>query len=223
MQTGQPRSRALTLPRPCLMLVTEPMEPSRLIPIVRAAVAGGVNIVQLRDRDATTQQIEETAAALKSLLPETLFLVNARSEIACAAGYDGVHLPEYHSDPRQARLTVGPNRLVGRSVHSLDSAVEAQAQGADYLVAGTIFASASHPGEKPAGPEFLRRVCAEVSRPVLAIGGVTPENVAGCMQAGAAGVAVLSPIMRAADPYGVARRYRAALDRDRAGQAGCEG
>jgi thiamine monophosphate synthase len=79
------------------------------------------------------------------------------------------------------------------------------------MIAGTIFGSASHPGVRPAGVGFLREVCAHVRRPVLAIGGVTPENATECLRAGAAGVAVLSPLMDAADPAAVAARYRAAM------------
>jgi len=101
---------------------------------------------------------------------------------------------------------------VGRSVHSVEAASEAAAQGADYLVAGTIFASQSHPDRSPAGLGFLRDVCAAVSLPILAIGGVTPQNLKLCLEIGAAGVAVLSPIMRATDPQAAAQTYRAALD-----------
>ena len=208
VQPAQP----LSLPRPCLMLVTEPGECTRFVTTVQAAVAGGVNAVQLRDKTGTIQQLLETAAVLKASLPDILMLVNGWQGVDCFESFDGVHLPEHSGSLVQTRLAVGTHRLIGRSVHSLTSAVEAENQGADYLVAGTIFGSVSHPDVSPAGLEFLRRICTEVSLPVIAIGGITLENVAGCVQAGAAGVAVLSPLMRADDTYNLARQYRSALE-----------
>ena len=212
LQAGDPPLQSLVLPRPCLMMVTEPMEPGRLITIVRAAAAGGVNAVQLRDKTMTTRQFLETAAVLKSSLPGVLVVVNGCQDVACCGSFDGVHLPEYIDSLVQVRLAVGAHRLIGRSVHSLSGAVEAAQKGADYLVAGTIFVSGSHPDISPAGVEFLRSLCTEVSLPVLAIGGITPENIADCVQAGAAGAAVLSALMNAADPYSIARKYRSALE-----------
>lgn len=127
-------------------------------------------------------------------------------------GAHGVHLPEERLTVEATRRVLSPEDLVGRSVHSVDAAREAAAQGADYLVAGTIFASQSHPDREPTGLGFLRDVCAAANLPVLAIGGVTPQNLELCLEAGAAGVAVLSPIMRATDPQAAAQAYRGALD-----------
>lgn len=127
-------------------------------------------------------------------------------------GIHGVHLPEGRLTVEATRRILSPGDLVGRSVHSVDAACEAAAQGVDYLVAGTIFASQSHPDRPPAGLGFLRDVCAAAPVPVLAIGGVTPQNLKLCLEAGAAGVAVLSPIMRATDPKAAAQAYRVALD-----------
>jgi thiamine-phosphate diphosphorylase len=197
---------------PCLMLVTEPLEPARLLAVIRAAVAGGVDIVQLRDRTATPENLREQATVVKQFLPQTLVLINGGPGAACDARVDGVHLPEHGGEIARARQTVGAQRLVGRSVHSRESAQQAQKEGADYVVAGTIYASASHPNSAPAGLEFLRAVCGAVSLPVIAIGGITPDRAADCLRAGAAGVAVLSPIMHANDPCAAARQYRLALD-----------
>ena len=125
----------------------------------------------------------------------------------------GHHLPENSElSARSLRETFGL-LYVGRSIHSVERAVWAAEDGADYLVAGTIYPSNSHPGEPGQGVGFLREVCAAVAPlPVIAIGGITPERVGECIAAGAAGVAVLSPIMRADDPQAVARTYREALD-----------
>jgi thiamine-phosphate diphosphorylase len=126
-------------------------------------------------------------------------------------GADGLHLPEHGISTAEARRRYGEQILIGRSVHGIESALQAELDGADYLIAGTIFASNSHPGETPAGLDFLRAVCAAVRIPVIAIGGITPANAPDCIAAGAAGVAVLSPIMRAGDPRQVTEDYRRAL------------
>lgn len=212
MQVGRPSPLRLRLPHPCLMLVTEPMERERLVEIVRQAVEGGIDIVQLRDKILSPSDLTTTAAVLKLCLPETPILVNGCPAAARGARVSGVHLPENGAQIKKARAAVGSHRLVGRSVHSVEAAQQAAREGADYLIAGTIFASRSHPDSEPAGLDFLREVCAAVALPVLAIGGITPDNAPDCLRAGAAGVAVLSPILYADDPREVAQRYRQSLD-----------
>jgi thiamine-phosphate diphosphorylase len=100
---------------------------------------------------------------------------------------------------------------LGRSVHSVDAAQRAEAEGCRYLLVGTMFPTASHPDQPPAGISLLRAVREAVSIPLIAIGGITPERVAECIQAGAQGVAVLSGITNAPDPADAATRYWATL------------
>jgi len=125
----------------------------------------------------------------------------------------GVHLPERAvAVPEDLREKYGLF-FVGRSIHSVESALRAKAENVNYVLAGTIFPSQSHLGVPGQGVGFLRKVCRAVAPlPVIAIGGITPERVAECIAAGAAGVAVLSPIMQADDPRSVARAYRQELD-----------
>lgn len=212
VSTMQNKITRVSLPVPALMLVTEPMERARLIDIVCRAAAGGVNMVQVRDKTLPPEELAVTAALLKRRLPEIQVLVNSGPAAAQIGESDGIHLPEQGRTIAAARGLTGPRRLIGRSVHSAAAAQKAAAEGADYLIAGTIFASRSHPDIEPAGLEFLRAVCAAARVPVLAIGGITPENAADCLQAGAAGVAVLSAILYANDPEGAARRYRHSLN-----------
>ena len=199
------------LPRPCLMLVTEPSP--RLPQIAGEAVGGGVNVVHLRDKRAAAHGLKVTFKGLgQSLRTGTIVVVNADWQRAIGFGARHIHLPELSAPVGVIRHHLAAGALVGKSAHSVEAALKAASQGADYIIAGTIFASQSHPDIEPAGLDFLREVCGAVSIPVLAIGGVTLDNLAGCIEAGAAGVAVLSPIMRAADPKSVAQQYRAALD-----------
>ena len=196
---------------PCLMLVTEPSP--RLPEIVAEAVTGGVDVVQWRENRGKGMGYNRAYGDLNAALKErALLVVNGNWETAVGLGARRIHLPEKSLPIGVVRHRIGAKSLVGKSVHSVSSAEQAEKQGADYLIAGTIFASASHPNLEPSGLEFLREVCAAVSIPVLAIGGVTSENTADCIAAGAAGVAVLSAIMRASDPREAAQTYRAALD-----------
>ncbi len=199
------------LPQPCLMLVTEPSP--RLPQIACEAVGGGVNVVHLRDKRAAAHGLRQTFKGLgQSLRSGTIVIVNADWQRAVGFGARHIHLPEQSAPVGVIRHHLGAGALVGKSAHSVEAARKAAALGADYILAGTIFASTSHPDIEPAGLDFLRDVCAAVSLPVLAIGGVTPENLGMCIAAGAAGVAVLSPLMRATDPKAAAQEYRAALD-----------
>lgn len=193
------------------MLVTRPAD--RLAEIVAQSVTGGANLVQLRDKTAPADRLREIGTGLRRVTEgQALLVVNGPPERARVVGADGVHLPEAGPSVPEARRVAGEGVLVGRSVHSAEGARRAQEEGADYLLAGTVFASASHPDRAPAGLDWLRAVCATVPLPVIAIGGVTPENAGACVRAGAAGVAVLSPLMGARDPRAVAGSYRAALD-----------
>ncbi|MGO8672034.1 MAG: thiamine phosphate synthase [Capsulimonadaceae bacterium] len=215
--------------RPRLMLVTEPGP--RLVEIVHAAVDGGVDIVQWRDKTSTVNDLEQVIA--RDLLPairdRALTVANFETPERSAMmrifsnGATGIHLPEaaawgkydlgmFTRDGRLAASGVGDG-MIGRSIHSVENAMRAEKAGADYVVAGTIFASPSHPDTPPAGLDFLAAVCSAVSIPVIAIGGITPENVSECLRAGARGVAVLSRIMRAVDPRAAALAYRRGLDR----------
>ncbi len=140
--------------------------------------------------------------------------MNDRVDVALAAEADGAHLGEAGLPVPAARRAVALRErfLIGRSVHSLEGAREAAHAGADYLLFGNVFATASHPGKEPAGTEMLARVAAGVPVPVIAIGGITPENAAECRRAGAAGVAVISAILDVPDPEAAARELRRCLD-----------
>ena len=200
-----------SLPQRCLMLVTEPGE--RLVSIVAQAVEGGVDIVHWRDKRKSIGKRSRFLSDLGAVTKDRAILIaNGDWEANVRAGARHIHLPEQSAPVGVVRFRAGNGARIGKSVHSVAAARQAERDGADYLVAGTIFASPSHPEVEPAGLDVLRQICAAVSLPVLAIGGVTVENVGDCIAAGAAGVAVLSPLMRADDPCAIAQQYRAALD-----------
>jgi thiamine-phosphate diphosphorylase len=151
--------------------------------------AGRATILQLRAPELSARAIEAHASELVSSSPVPV-LVSSRCDIALAAGAAGVNLPERDIGVADARALVGP-RLVGRSVHSLESAIQAERQGADFVIFGPVWSTESHAGAKPAGLEGLAQVARVLRIPVLAIGGVTEERIAECHEAGAAGFAAI--------------------------------
>ena len=163
-------------------------------------------MVQLREKDLSAHDLNELGVRLKSIIDGRAHLIiNDSVDVALALEADGVQLPEEGTPVAEARLAVGPDMLIGRSVHSINVAVEAESSGADFLIAGTIFPSASHSDGPVQGTDFLRKLCSEVYIPVLAIGGVTSENVVDVMDAGCSGAAVISAISEAEEPGSATR------------------
>jgi thiamine-phosphate pyrophosphorylase len=179
-------------------------------------------MVQLREKDLPGGLLLELAARLRKVAAGTaLLVVNERVDVAMASGAGGVQLGEEGLPVEVAWRLAGEGSLIGRSVHSVEGALEAQEQGADFLVVGTIFPTGSHPGTEAAGPALLSSLAGRVGIPFLAIGGVTAENAAAVVDAGASGAAVISAILAARDPEAAARELKQVLEaawRDR-GQA----
>ena len=154
------------------------------------AITKGATMVQLRAPDLTARQLEHEASALvpKASVP---VVVSSRCDVALAAGAAGVNLPERDVSVAEARTLMG-QRLVGRSVHSIEAAVAAEREGADYVIFGPVWPSPSHPEGKSQGIRALAEVARAVRVPVLAIGGVTSERAEECVRAGAAGYAAIT-------------------------------
>jgi thiamine-phosphate diphosphorylase len=180
-----------------------------LVAAVEAAVSGGADAVQLREKDLPPAEVLALARRLREVTREALLVVNGSLEVAVAAGADGVHLPEGAPTAERPR----PGFLVGRSVHSLEAARRAGAEGVDYLIAGPVYETRSHPGATPAGPALIEDAARAARVPVLAIGGVTAERVEEVVRAGASGVAVISAVFaRPAEGGAAAEALRRALD-----------
>lgn len=203
-----------TLPRPCLMLVTDRRlcHGISLPEAARLAVEAGVSVVQFREKDLPAgEQLELAAQVKRSIGGRALLIVNDRVDVALALGADGVQLPESGLPVAEARKLLGPDALIGRSVHSLQGALAAARAGADYLIFGPVYATRTHPEAQPAGRQALQEVAQAVSIPVLAIGGVMPDNLRAVLQAGAAGAAVVSAILGGLDPKAAAAELVAKL------------
>jgi thiamine-phosphate pyrophosphorylase len=153
----------------------------------RRAVQLGATMLQLRAPGAHTHVIESAARELLSAgVP---LIVSSRCDIVLAAGAAGVNLPEKDIPIADARRLLGPDRLIGRSVHSLDSASAASTDGADYVIFGPIWPTPTHPDSNSLGVDALRQVANALAIPVIAIGGVSRVRIDECLAAGAAGYA----------------------------------
>lgn len=204
----------LAFPKPCLCLVTDRRvgDQRTLVTRVVQAVAGGVDLVQLREKDLPGLRLLELAKSLKDVIHgSALLVINERVDVAAAVDADGVQLGEEALPVSSARDILGPDKLIGRSVHSVMGADQAVADGADFLVVGTMFATGSHTGEEPAGPGLIRRIAPGRAAPMIGIGGINPSNLGQVMRAGADGVAVITSILASPDPRDAAQRLKEAM------------
>ena len=209
------------IPDCVLCLVAGPgpqMSPEELVGAIDAAIRGGVNMVQLRDRESTGQAKTELASAVRGVTRDrAVFVVNGDPELAVLTGADGVHLPEAAMPVSRARQIAGPGVLVGRSVHSTDAAQSAAAEGVDYVVAGTVYPSPTHPGGRASGTAIIRDIVGVLDLPVIGIGGIDASNASRVMDAGARGVACISAILAAKDPRLAAAEISIAINQRQPG------
>jgi thiamine-phosphate pyrophosphorylase len=180
--------------------------------VVAAALDGGVNLVQLREKDLSARELYPLALRLREITAgRALLLVNDRLDVALAVDADGAHLAGHSLPPAAARAALGPDRLLGVSVHTAAEAEAAAAGDADYLLAGTIYPSRSHPGVEGAGPHLIEHLREATDLPIIGIGGIIPRNAREVIVAGARGVAAITAITLAPDPAAAAARLRMAL------------
>lgn len=193
-----------------LIVVTDPDcgAGRTVVDVVRAALRGGAPAIQLRMKDAQAREMTEAA---RTLLAETraagaLLFINDRVDVALAVGADGAHVGQDDLPVAAARRIAPPGFLLGVSAETAELARAAEAHGADYVGVGPVYHTGSKSDAGDAvGTERIARVAAAVRIPVIGIGGITVENAPPVIHAGAAGVAVISAIMRAADPAAAAR------------------
>ncbi len=181
-----------------------------LLDIVAAAARGGATMVQLREKEATTRAFVEEARALKAMLEPlgVAFVVNDRLDVALAVDADGLHVGQDDMPVAEARRLLGPDKIVGLSITEPGQALRADAAAADYLGVGPVYAQQTKgDAAAPLGVEGVRQVRRLTRTPMIAIGGLTPENSAAVLAAGADGLAVVSAIVAASDPERAARSF----------------
>lgn len=211
-----------SLPQPFLSLVTdEGLGAEHIIEIARSCSAHRDLSIQLRARAMSGASLFDLAGRLREVTRScgARLLLNDRVDVALAVEADGVHLTAASMSSIAARGLIGSGRLLGRSVHSLEEIEHERAAGAvDYLQFGPVFATASKAAYGP--PQGLGRLARAVAaaRPlaVVAVGGISVERVADVVASGAAGIAVITAVMRSADPYASTGRFLSALRAPRA-------
>ncbi len=188
------------------LLLTESLCHHGSGPAVRGALAGGVSIVQLREKEMDDRRLLEFGHRVRAWTREAgaLFIFNDRPDLAVLTGADGVHVGQEELSVKDARRIVGVDKLVGVSTHTIEQARQAVVDGADYIGVGPVFPSTTKPFEEYAGLEFVKQVAAEVTLPFYAIGGINADNIAQVRQAGCTRVAVTGAVCSQADPQAAA-------------------
>jgi thiamine-phosphate pyrophosphorylase len=208
-----PAARRSALERARLYLICDARpagrDPARFLD---AALNGGVDVVQLRDKRLDDDALLRAADVFSRCCEDhgALFVLNDRPDLAVRAGADGVHVGQEDMAVGEARLLAGEGVLVGRSTHSVQQADAGAA--ADYIGVGPVHATPTKPGRAAVGLELVRYAAAAARVPFFAIGGIDPSNVDRVVAAGAQRVAVVRAIVDAPDPEAAARELRAAVE-----------
>lgn len=177
---------------------------------VEAAIRGGVTIVQLREKALDREAFLREAIALKAVCAKygVPLIINDDIEIAKASGADGVHVGQKDMNAREARKILGEHMILGVSAATAEEAVQAEADGADYLGCGAVFSTSTKLNTRAVDNAQLAAVCAAVNIPVVAIGGITAENAVTLRETGIAGIAVVSAIFAQEDEQKAAEHLR---------------
>jgi thiazole tautomerase (transcriptional regulator TenI) len=180
---------------------------------IASSISPYVDYIHIREHHRTAADIYEMGRTLLQMgVPGEQIIINNRVDAAAALGVKGVQLG-YHSLPVRAVRKAFPGMLIGKSVHSLEEAAQAEVDGADYVLYGHCFPTCSKPGIEPKGLSILEEITGKLAIPAIALGGISPDNMGQAIRAGASGAAVLSGIFKATSPEEAAGAYAAALKR----------
>ncbi|KAJ53467.1 thiamine-phosphate pyrophosphorylase [Clostridium tetanomorphum] len=168
---------------------------------VEEAILGGVTLVQLREKDIDTREFYETAVKIKKITDKynVPLIINDRADIALAIDAEGVHVGQSDMEAKIVRKLIGKEKLLGVSARTLEEAIEAERQGADYLGVGAIFGTTTKKDAKNVSLEELKNIRNKVNIPIVAIGGISENNVSELKNKGIQGIAVISAILAKQD------------------------
>lgn len=174
-----------------------------LVATVEQALQGGATVVQVREKNLSTLEFFQVTSRIKSITDKygVPFIVNDRADIALAVDAAGLHIGQEDLPLAVARRLLGPDKIIGVSASTLEEALLAQEQGADYLGVGAVFPTNTKDDADSVSLEALKSIKEQVRIPVVAIGGINRSNVQPVMETGIAGVAVVSAVIAAQDPY----------------------
>ena len=189
------------------------------IEIARFAIEGGADVIQLRDKTASSRKLYEDAIAIRKITrdADVPFIVNDRLDIALAVDADGVHVGQKDLPAKVARRLIGSDKILGVSAETVEQAIQAEQDGADYLGVGPIFEARSTKPDasEPMGLVLLREIQCRCKIPVIAIGGINQQNASETIQAGADGIAVISAIVSAQDIASASRELKKIVLKER--------
>jgi thiamine-phosphate pyrophosphorylase len=183
-------------------------------PLLRAVLGGGVDIVQLREKELGRAQIERSAQTFRRLcdIYSALFIVNDDPELAEACDADGVHIGQDDASPTAAREALGPEAIIGLSTHSEEQTAAAAGEPVDYISVGPVWETPTKEGRPGVGLELVSHAAAhKIAKPFFAIGGIEPSNAGQVVEAGASRLGVVRSIRDAADPGAAATALRKAF------------
>ena len=203
----------LRLPVLCFVASTESVKDGDVEAAIGEAVAGGATMVMLREPGMAAGKLAELARRVKAITRgKALLVIHDRVDVAQAVEADGVQLAEDGLPTRAARGLMGKYSVLGRSADDHATALQATAEGAEWVLAGPIYKSATQPDEKSTGPKLISDIVEDSDIPVIAVGGITVDNIPEVIQSGAAGIAVLSGIAGAEDRKAAMEALVAALN-----------
>jgi thiamine-phosphate pyrophosphorylase len=184
-----------------------------ILKVANDAVNGGADIIQLRDKNATTLELIKVARQMMIIAhrKHVPLIINDRADVAYAVDADGVHLGQDDLPLKVARAILGRRKTIGISTHNIRQALQAQRDGADYIGVGPVYQTPTKPGYKPAGLKLVGEVAARIKIPFVAIGGIDPNTVHYALRAGATRVAVVRAVTGARDVKAAARRLKRML------------
>ena len=178
--------------------------------VVEQAMAGGADVIQLRDKGRTTKELLQEALRLREITREkgVKFIINDRVDLALASDADGVHLGQDDLPIKWARKLLGDGKIIGASAQTVEQAVQAEKDSADYVAVSAIFSTPTKPDAQALGLEAITNIKRNVNIPVVAIGGIKEENAAQVREAGADCIAVISAVVSADNIEEAARNLR---------------
>ncbi len=200
-----------------LYLVTDSTNFStdEFLKVVEAACRGGATCVQLREKDKSGKSFYELACRVKEITDKFKIplIIDDRVDIALACGADGVHIGSEDLPVREARKILGANKIIGATAKTVETALKAEQDGADYIGTGAVFPTTTKVKTVLTPVSTLAEICKKVSIPVCAIGGLNFDNCDVLKNSGASGVAVVSAIMKSNDPYLATRKLKEKVSR----------
>ena len=171
-----------------------------LVELARGCIKAGVKIIQLRDKTEDVKGFYRNALLIREITKgKALFIINDRADIAKLVNADGLHTGQDDLPVKAARAILGPQRIIGKSCHSVKEAIQAEREGVDYISIGPIFKTPTKPGYRPAGLKVLKETCQRLKIPIVAIGGINMDNIKLVRNAGAGLIAVVRAICKAKD------------------------